>query len=89
MNCFILLCKLHSYDNYNMHLLFYCVVINYDDFTMHLFTLQQLLDGFKKKVIDTVLIPTVATLSSITKLSSIMQKSGFHMMQLIYVVVLF
>ena len=42
-----------------MHLLFYCVVINYDDFTMHLFTLQQLLDGFKKKVIDTVLIPTV------------------------------
>ena len=46
MNCFILLCKLHSYDAYNMHLLFYCIVINYDDFTMHLFTLQQLLDSF-------------------------------------------
>ena len=46
MNYFILLCKLHSYDDYNMHLLFYCIVIDYDDFTMHLFTLQQLLDGF-------------------------------------------
>ena len=29
--------------------------LTYDDFTMHLFTLS---DGFLKKVIDTVLIPT-------------------------------
>ena len=28
MNCISLLCLLHSYEDFTMHLLFYCVVLN-------------------------------------------------------------